>query len=631
MQNNQSTHLFKSIACLLGVALVFHASDAWAQAGSKSKSATTEKSTSAETEVDDAPPVRAKSGRIPTRASRAGKKPAASATSKAAESTEPLSELDQKFVDAWKEADTQQAKFATDVEFVRRIYLDTIGRVPSLDEARAALEMGLNTRKGRRQLTEALLEHPDYPKNFALLLRNATIGRNPMGGRDVDAPAFEAWLRQQILQNEPWDKMVREMLAGEGASNENGAVNYILAWARFGGSGLADENAATALTGKTTRVFLGLQIQCTQCHDHFLNSTWKQNDFWGINAFFLGLQREELPQDDLEGNNNNRMRHYILKDQPTTAWSMFERRNATGASLPPLYIGGIEMPDYEKKPRRHALADYIVEKDRRQLARAIVNRYWAHYMGKGFVNPVDDFGDHNEAIMPEILDSIADQLVEQKFDLKWLIATITTSLPYQLSSELPSGDKHHDGSTFARMSLKPMSPEQLYESILTISSPDAALGTGRDAEQRRISQRQQWVRQFVRNFANDEGGESSEFEGTIPQAMLMMHGAMTDQVIASFKTPDSKMQMAVENSLASRQPISQLTDTLYGMILTRKPTAQEKKEAEASFARINAILLQTRTGQPRTIQESPGYQALRMAGEDLAWALLNSNEFILNH
>jgi len=240
------------------------------------------------------------------------KKPTISAGKSKNTPTEPLSKLDQMFVDAWKEAGTAQAAMATDAEFVRRVYLDTIGRVPTVEEARAALAMNLSTRKGRRQLVESLLEHPDYPRNFALILRNALIGRNPMGGRDVDAPAFETWLRQQILQNVAWDKMVREMLAGEGASNENGAVNYILSWARFGGSSLADENAATALTGKTTRAFLGLQIQCTQCHDHFLNSTWKQNDFWGINAFFLGMQREEVAQNDLEGNDNNRQRHYIL-------------------------------------------------------------------------------------------------------------------------------------------------------------------------------------------------------------------------------------------------------------------------------------------------------------------------------
>ncbi len=544
---------------------------------------------------------------------------------------EPLNDLDRQFVEAWKEAGVWPSELSSDVVFVRRVYLDTIGRVPSLDEAKAALAMGMGDRKGRRRLVEQLLEHPDYPRNFALLLRNALIGRNPMGGRDVNGPAFETWLRQQILQNQPWDKMVRELIAGEGSSKENGAVNYILAHARFGGSRLADENAATALTGKTTRVFLGLQIQCTQCHDHFLNNVWKQNDFWGINSFFLGLEREDLPRDDTQKGDNNRPEGFIVRDQPTTAWSMFERRNAMGASVPPLYIGGAEMQNYETKPRRQALADFIILKDRRQLARAIVNRYWAHFMGKGYVNPVDDFGEHNEAILPSILDFLADGLVKQNFDLKWLITTVATSLPYQLSSEVPAADRKQGGTLFTRMTLKPMSPEQLYESILTFSQVDAGLGSGKDADSRRIAQRQNWVRQFVRNFANDEGGESSEFEGTMPQAMMMMHGPMTDQVIASFKTPDSRMQTLVETAMASRQPIGVLTDSLYGLILTRQPTLKERQEAEAAFSRLFATLAQGQTAKPANIKQTPGYQALRMAGEDLTWALLNSNEFILNH
>ena len=545
--------------------------------------------------------------------------------------TEPLNELDKKFVDAWKEAGVTPAGLATDVAFVRRIYLDTIGRVPTMEEAKSALAMGLDNRKGRKRLVESLLEHPDYPKNFALNWRNALIGRNPMGGRDVNGPAFETWLRQQILQNQPWDNMVREMVAGEGSSKDAGAVNFILAHARFGGSRLADENAATALTAKTTRVFLGIQIQCTQCHDHFLNNVWKQNDFWGINSFFLGLEREELPRDDAQKGDNNRPEGFIVRDQPTTAWSMFERRNALGASVPPLYIGGTEMLNYETKPRRQALADFIIQKDRRQLARAVVNRYWAHYMGKGFVNPVDDFGEHNEAVMPEVLDYLADQVVEQKFDLKALIMTIATSLPYQLSSEIPASEKKKDDTLFARMALKPMDPEQLYESILVITQADAGLGTGKDSENRRIGQRQNWVRQFVRNFANDEGGESSDFEGTIPQAMMMMHGPMTDQVIASFQTPDSKMQNLVEKAFAARQPMAAMADSLYGQILTRPPTIRERQEAEAAFGRLFATLSQGQKTPPANIKQSPGYQALRMASEDLVWALLNSNEFILNH
>lgn len=544
---------------------------------------------------------------------------------------EPLSELDARIVEAWKAENVTPAPVADEYAWMRRVHLDLIGRVPTLEEAEAALAMGLSQKKGRRQLVESLLEHPDYPKRFAQIWRNVLIGRNPMGGQDVNGPAFETWLRSQLLQNRPWDAMVKDLIAGEGSSKDEGAVNYILAHARFGGSRLADRNAATALTGKTTRVFLGLQIQCTQCHDHFLNSTWKQNDFWGVNAFFLGLEREELPRDDTAKADRNRPAGFIIRDVPTTDWSMFDRRNATAGSLPPLYIGGVEMPDYEKKSRRAALADYITVKDRNQLAKAVVNRYWALFMGKGFVNPVDDFGDHNDPVMPDVLDSLAAEVVRDGFDLRKLIVTITTSLPYQLSSEMPAGTKAKDDTLFARMELKPMSPEQLYDSLISVTQVDEAAGSGADAEQARIARRQDWVRQFVRNFANDEGGESSEFEGTIPQAMLLMHGPMVDAIIASFRQPDSPMQRLVEKAFATRQPATVLANSLYARFLSRPPTAREAKAVETAFAQLLGTLSYGNSNPSAAGVDSPAWQALRMAGEDLAWALLNSNEFILNH
>ena len=565
------------------------------------------------------------------KARSAGTPARAGAKSNAVAFAEPLNALDAKIVASWKAESVTLAAVADEYVFLRRVHLDLIGRVPTVEEAEKALAMGLSDRKGRRKLVETLLEHPDYPKHFAQVWRNALIGRNPMGGRDVDGPAFETWLRSQILQNRPWDAMVRELIAGNGSSKEDGAVNYILAHARFGGSGLADENAATALTGKTTRVFLGLQIQCTQCHDHFLNSTWKQNDFWGVNAFFLGLERDELPRDDTRRGDPNRPEGFIVRDLPTTAWSIFERRNATGGSVPPLYIGGTEMPDYETKSRRAALADYITGKDRMQLARALVNRYWAHFMGRGFVNPVDDFGDHNDAVMPETLELMAADVVSDGFDLKKLILAITSALPYQLSSEVNSAANPKAESHFAFMALKPMSPEQLYDSLLSISRADEVIGSGREAERQRIALRQQWVRQFVRNFANDEGGEASEFEGTIPQAMLLMHGPMIDAVIASFRRSDTPMQTLTEKAFSSRQPMTALTKSLYAAFLSRPPSARELRAAEASFGQILSVLNQGRAAPGTNVAESPGYLSLRMAGEDLVWALLNSNEFILNH
>ena len=576
-------------------------------------------------------PKTKQAGRINAPKARSATAGKGSVRSTALAFAEPLSVLDARIIEAWKAESVTPSPVADEYAWMRRVHLDLIGRVPTLEEADSALAMGLSQKKGRRQLIETLLEHPDYPKRFAQIWRNVLIGRNPMGGQDVNGPAFETWLRSQLLQNRPWDAMVKELIAGEGSSKDDGAVNYILAHARFGGARLADRNAATALTGKTTRVFLGLQIQCTQCHDHFLNSTWKQNDFWGVNAFFLGLEREELPRDDTARGDRNRPPGFIVRDVPTTDWSMFDRRNATAGSLPPLYIGGVEMPDYEKKSRRAALAEYITGKDRTQLAKAVVNRYWALFMGKGFVNPVDDFGDHNDPVMPEVLDALADEVVRDGFDLRKLIVTITTSLPYQLSSELPAGTKAKDDTLFARIELKPMSPEQLYDSLISVTQVDEAAGSGANAEQARIARRQDWVRQFVRNFANDEGGESSEFEGTIPQAMLLMHGPMVDSIIASFRQPDSPMQRLVEKAFTTRQPAIVLANSLYARFLSRPPTAREAKAVETAFAQLLGTLSFGNSNPSAAGVDSPAWQALRMAGEDLAWALLNSNEFILNH
>jgi hypothetical protein len=291
----------------------------------------------------------------------------------------------------------------------------------------------------------------------------------------------------------------------------------------------------------------------------------------------------------------------------------------------------MEMPDYEKTSRRAALADYITGKDRTQLAKALANRYWGLFMGKGFVNPVDDFGDHNDAVMPEVLDHLAAEVVANGFDMKKLILTITSSLPYQLSSELPAGSKNKNDTLFARMELKPMTPEQLYDSLISVTQVDETGGSGPAAEQARIGRRQDWVRQFVRNFANDEGGETSEFEGTIPQAMLLMHGPMVDAIIASFRQSDSQMQRLVEKAFASRQPATALANSIYARFLSRPPNARETKAAETAFAQLVGTLSYGNQAAPGSVVDSPAFQALRMTGEDLAWALLNSNEFILNH
>ena len=191
------------------------------------------------------------------------------------------------FVDAmlrasWEENSVKPSKPATDEEFLRRAYLDVLGRIPNINEANAFLK---SKDAGKRaKLVEYLLAHPDYPKNFATSLEGRPA-RPEEPGREVDAGALTSWLRRQFAENRPWNEMAFDLIDAKGSNKENGAVNYTLAH-------MAD--GAVNLTSITTRVFLGQQIQCTQCHDHPSND-WKQSDFWGINAFYKGLKQERGP------------------------------------------------------------------------------------------------------------------------------------------------------------------------------------------------------------------------------------------------------------------------------------------------------------------------------------------------
>ena len=225
--------------------------------------------------------------------------------------------IDRLLEGAWKKAGVKPAKPATDEEYLRRAYLDLLGRIPSVQEARAFL----STRESdkREKLVDYLLEHEDYPKNFGTQWTILLIGRGNQG-RMVDRAALTSWLRKQFAANRQWNEVVYDLVTATGSNKENGAVNYILAHLEFG---------AVPLTSRTTRLFLGQQIQCTQCHDHPSNE-WKQGDFWGINAFFKGLKTEDRTAVNATG--LEAYDHTELSDEPTDAFVRFDKRTGWSGS-----------------------------------------------------------------------------------------------------------------------------------------------------------------------------------------------------------------------------------------------------------------------------------------------------------
>ena len=299
--------------------------------------------------------------------------------------------IDQMLEAAWKEAGAKPAKVASDDEYLRRVYLDLLGRIPSVNEAKAFLHSKEADRRGK--LVEYLLNHEDYPKNFGTQWTILLIGRGNQG-RMVDRAALSSWLRKQFAANRPWNEVVYDLVTATGSNKDNGAVNFVLAHL---------ESDAVPLTSRTTRLFLGQQLQCTQCHDHPSND-WKQADFWSINAFFKGMKTERKTAVSATG--LEAYDHTELHDEPTEAFVRFDKRNGMVGVAFPKFLDGRNISKGPDVIRRTELGKLIVDPKNDFLARAFVNRMWAHFMGRGFVNPVDDLGPHNPPSHPELLDRL---------------------------------------------------------------------------------------------------------------------------------------------------------------------------------------------------------------------------------
>ncbi|MDG3005747.1 DUF1549 domain-containing protein [Paludisphaera mucosa] len=495
--------------------------------------------------------------------------------------------LDPLLRQAWKDAGLKPATVAGDAEFLRRAYLDILGRIPTVAEAREFLNAKAADKRAR--LVDLLLEHVDYPKNFATEWTNLLIGRGRQE-RNVDRAALTAWLRKQFSADRPWNEVVYDLVTASGSNKENGAVNYTLAHL---------ETEAVPLTSRTTRLFLGQQLQCVQCHDHPQND-WKQADFWGINAFFRGLKTEEKRMAGADG--LEKVDHVELTDVPTEAFARFDRRNGMMGVAFPKFIDGRKVDKPGKAVRRVELAKLITDPEGDMLPRAMVNRTWAHFMGKGFVNPVDDIGPHNTPVLPEVFDKLTEEFREGGCDVKQLIRWITSSAAYQASSVRPGKAKAEDDQ-FSVMMLRPMSPEQLFDSLLTATAAHRT-GGGRNDDKR-----EGWMRQFLFTFGNDEGDEATSFQGTIPQSLMMMNGELMRDALSG--KPGSFLSDAVEQAgRQHRSPAGFMVDQLYMAALSRHPSNAESTPAVAY------------------LESSPDAMSFL---QDLFWALLNSNEFILIH
>ncbi|MCS7166822.1 MAG: DUF1553 domain-containing protein [Gemmatales bacterium] len=499
---------------------------------------------------------------------------------------------------AWADNGIEPSKPATEHEWLRRVYLDVIGRIPTVAEINSYMNMPTATR--RKQLIQTLLRSDEYADSWATIWTIWLITRTSPPG--VSRTKLHEWLAESFATNKPYNILAKELITARGKCEENGPANFIAAWVGEPIPGEFRQRDGyfdmVPLTSRITKVFVGTQIHCTQCHNHPFIDSRKQDQFWKFNAFLRQVRREPAV---IQGNNKTVARFYTIEEDPNVNPSgavFYEQRNGLVLNVSAAYLDGTR-PKMEPGKRREMLADLIIQDP--MFAKALVNRYWAHFFGRGFCHPFDDFGEHNELAHPELLDKLADAFVAANYDLRRLITWITLSRPYSLSSISNKTNRSQDAAPFfAKMQLKAMSPEQLVDSIFIATGADK---TPRKPEERR-KMYEDWLREFTVRFGDDEGNEAT-FNGTIVQALMLLNGnRINDAVRAS---------QGNTTWTAARMGYKGL-DYVFLAALSRPPNAKERQLAKQIM--------------DHALQAS---KSLEVAYQDILWALLNSNEFFLNH
>ncbi|MDA1229948.1 MAG: DUF1549 domain-containing protein [Planctomycetota bacterium] len=508
-----------------------------------------------------------------------------------------ISQIDHLIAEGWSERNVVQADIADDHEWVRRCYLTLTGRIPTVGEASSFVAR--SSPRKRAKLVDSLLEDPRFAEHLSVTWTNLLIGRS--NARDVDQEALFGFLQRQFRENRPWMETVGDLIAAEGRSDQNGATNFLLAH-------LNDQ--ATPATAVTARLFLGQQVQCTQCHDHPFAKDRRQDEFWSLNAFFKQAERRSITVDSADGKSHS---VWTLTDSGAPGMTFYDTLRGQKKAVLPEFDGHAMSAD-DSSSRRTELVRLLAADSRQMIAHAMVNRTWAQVFGYGFTNPIDDLGPHTPVSHPDVLDLVASSFADSNYDVRRLMRWLTLSQTFQLSSyqdeQSFSVDDPQDGGTplFSRAYPRSMAPEQFYDSIrIAIRSAadqpvDSSIGT---------KHRREWVEQFVRSYGTDENDEQLVFEFNIAQALLMMNGEDIQSAIPLTAAEVTKSASEGANGVTkSLERIAMAT-------LNREPSAGEEKVFRSRYRVLSRSL--------------PADQAIRTATEDMLWAYLNSSEFTSVH
>lgn len=476
---------------------------------------------------------------------------------------------------------------ASDAEFLRRAYLDLTGRISTAEQARAFLDS--KDPDKRTKLLDELLASPNYGLYFGTLWSDLIVQRDD-DNRALNTVPLKGWLADAFNANRGWDTIVRDLLSAKGTMAENAAATFYLANRKV--TVVAPDKVA----GTTANLFMGIQLQCAQCHNHVFISDWKQTDFWGVAAFFSQTRATGNPRGGGP---------WTIGEEAGPAQIEIpdanDLRARTGKIVKAKFFLGKEPALGEKGPHRPAFADWLVAADNKYFAPAAVNRLWAHFFAYSFVNAIDDMHDDNAPSHPELLQLLADELRASGFDLKHLIRSICNSKAYQRTSK-PLKANAQDTRFFSRQTVKVMKPEVLCDSLylalgiaeLRPSAGDPVRGFGIELRRRPgTSPREAFLNFFT---AKADGDDATEMRLGIPQYLRLMNSQ-----------PFNEGAAVIDKLIKDGAGADKVIESLFLTTLSRRPTAAEAKKMAAFVAKKQA---------PKA-----GYIGV-------LWVLINSAEFV---
>lgn len=471
------------------------------------------------------------------------------------------------------------AELCSDEVFIRRVYIDILGVLPTVEESNAFFAS--TSENKRAELVDQLLQRPEFAEVWSMKWADLLRVRSSANVLDRKAlHRYNDWLRHAISTNKPLDELVRELLTSQGGNFASPAVNFYVA-----------ERDTLKMSENVAQVFMGIQVMCAQCHNHPFER-WTMEDYYSFAAFFAQVGQK--------GSDDPRER--IIFDSRGG-----EVKNVkNGQVMAPKFLGGAT-PDVKGKDRRAVLAEWLTSPDNPWFAQTLVNRAWQHFFGKGITDPPDDVRVTNPPSHPVLLDEMARRLTEQKYDLRTLVRDICTSYTYQMATQ-PRDPEIKDDRNFSHALVRRLPAEQLLDAISQVTQtkvkfPNLPLGARAMAVADGPSGNR-FLSLFGRPARDTVCVCERRNEPTLAQALHLINGGT---VQSALQAGDGRVARLAGSDPFTPDPV---IDEIWMAAFSRKPTDNERGEIATYLG---------------------GAEDKRAALEDVMWSVVNTKEFIFNH